>query len=78
MQVAWVAAANRASNVPVVITHDGGATTVRVDQRAPPALEGHLTAVGRFPFRGTGVVTLSNSGTDGHVAVDAVRWVPVP
>lgn len=45
---------------------------------ASPALEGHFTAVGRFPFRRTGVVSLSNTGTDGHVAVDAVRWVPVP
>ena len=78
VQVAWVADANRASNVPVVITHDGGTTTVRLDQRARPGIEGHFAAVGRFQFRRTGVVTLANTGTDGHVAVDAVRWVPVP
>jgi hypothetical protein len=75
VQVAWSPNANRATNVPVRIEHAGGSSEAKLDQRQRPEIDRHFGAVGTFEFGTTGTVTITNAGTDGHVILDAVRWV---
>jgi hypothetical protein len=77
VQVAWSRNGNRATNVPVTIEHAAGWTEVKLDQREQPSIDGVFGSVGKFRFETSGVVTISNAGTDGHVIIDAVRWLPV-
>ena len=79
VRLAYTAAANRASNVPVTILHADGEATVTVNQRtAPPAGE-RLLSLGQFRFEkdGQGYVLISNEGTDGFVIVDALQLLPL-
>lgn len=75
VQVAWSPNANRATNVPVRIGHAGGSSEVKLDQRQRPEIDRHFGPVGTYEFGTTGTVTITNAGTDGHVILDAVRWV---
>jgi hypothetical protein len=70
---------NRATNVPVTIRHAQGETKVLVNQKLKPAVDGLFHVVGTFEFAAgqDGWVEISNAGTDGHVIVDAVQWLPV-
>jgi hypothetical protein len=69
---------NRATNAPVTIHHAQGETKVLVNQRLKPS-DGPFHVVGTFEFAAgkDGWVEISNAGTDGHVIVDAVQWLPV-
>ena len=69
---------NRATNVPVTIHHAGGDTKVLVNQKLKPKGEGPFHVVGTFEFAAgkDGWVEIGNAGTDGHVIVDAVQWLP--
>jgi len=69
--------ANRASKVAVEITHAGGKETVFVDQRKTPAIDDRFHRLGRFDFTADqpAIVTISNTGADGYVVVDAVQWL---
>jgi len=69
--------ANRATNVPVTVTHAQGTTTVLVNQRTPAAIDGLFVSLGKYEFttNQTAVVGVTNENTDGHVIVDAVQWV---
>jgi len=75
VQVAWSPNANRASNVPVRIDHAAGRSEVKLDQRRRPGIDRHFGAAGVYEFGTTGIVTITNAGADGHVVIDAVRWV---
>jgi hypothetical protein len=69
---------NRATNVPVTITHSGGTSTVKVNQRkAPPASE-TFVSLGTFAFdKGTAAkVVIANDGVDGYVVIDAIVFLP--
>jgi hypothetical protein len=77
VQIAWAPNGNRATKVPVAIAHDGGTAETHVDQRRKPPIDGLFGSVGRYRFGKTGAVTISNAATDGHVVIDAVRWIPV-
>jgi len=77
VQVAWVANANRATNAPVRIEHAGGVDEVKLNQRERTEIERNFKSLGTFHFEEAGTVTISNAGTDGHVVIDAVRWVKV-
>lgn len=79
VQVAYTTHANRASNVPVTIEHAGGTAEVTLDQRRHAQAGQLFQSVGTFEFEaGDGAsVTIGNEGTDGHVIIDAVRWLPV-
>jgi len=69
--------ANRATNAPAAVRHADGETTVRVNQRQKPPLDGRSAALGVFRFEaGEATVVISNAGTDGHVIADAVQFVP--
>jgi len=77
VQIAWVPNANRATKVPVRIEHAEGVAEATLDQREKPPIDGIFGTVGKFPFGTSGSVTVTNTGTDGHVIIDAVRWVKV-
>jgi len=68
------AGSNRASNVPVTISHNGGTSTVTVNQKID---NGTWVLLGTYDFNaGTGgTVTIATTGTNGHVIADAVRFV---
>jgi hypothetical protein len=70
---------NRATNVPVTITHADGKAVVKVNQRKAPTLDGAFISLGTFRFaKGkSGAVEISNRGVDGYVIIDAVQWLPV-
>ena len=76
--IAYTVGGTRSTSTPVTITFDGDAKTVLVDQTKPPKIDGLFHSLGRFKFKAgsDGSVTISNKGTDGHVIVDAVRFVP--
>lgn len=76
----WTSGSNRASNVPVDITHAGGTTTVTVNQRNNG---GTWMLLGTFEFAAgtSGDVLIRNTGANGFVIADAVRFIelePVP
>jgi hypothetical protein len=76
--VSYTTGPTRATNVPVTISFDGGTETILVDQTKPPKVDGLFHSLGKFKFKaGTeGAVVIGNKGTEGHVIVDAVRFVP--
>jgi VCBS repeat-containing protein len=71
----WPEASLWAANVPVDVVYDGGTETVAVDQSANG---GQWNLVGSYQFApGAGSVVIRTTGTDSHVAADAVRFVQV-
>jgi hypothetical protein len=77
--LAYTSSSNRAAAVPVTILSADGEKTVDVDMRAAPPIDGRFKSLGRFAFEknGQGYVMVSNEGTTGCVAVDAVVFIPV-
>ncbi len=77
--LAYTSASNRATAVPVTILSADGEKTVTVDMRSTPPIDGRFTSLGQFSFEknGQGYVMISNEGTTGCVAVDAVVFMPV-
>lgn len=71
----WRKNANRATNVPVEITTASGKESLVVNQRE----KGGWVKVhsGSFKAGKSSSLVISNTGTDGHVIADAVRWAPV-
>ncbi len=73
--VRWTAHDNRASNVPIIINHDGGQAVFSVNQRSNGA---KWNLLGRYSFsEGSGSLLISNKNTDGYVIVDAIVVAPV-
>lgn len=68
---------NRATNVPVKVTHAMGTATIRINERKPAEVDGLFVSLGKYDFvKGQpALVEVSNDKTDGHVIVDAVQWV---
>jgi ribulose 1,5-bisphosphate synthetase/thiazole synthase len=74
VRLSWSPASNRATNVPVTISHRGGRENVRVNQQK--AGDAHsFTTVATLEFDRTAEVVITNTGADGHVVVDAVQFV---
>lgn len=79
VSIYYQAGANRATNVPVTIRHNGMDTTVTINQQLS-----HNTWVdlGSYAFSadGTEYVEVANVGTaaNTYVVIDAVRWEPAP
>jgi hypothetical protein len=79
VRMSYSAGSNRATNVPVTVSHAGGKAVVKVNQRKPGPIDGAWVSLGTFRFekgRG-GFVEVGNAGADGHVIADAVQWLPV-
>jgi hypothetical protein len=75
---AYTAHANRATNVPVTINAADGEHKIVVNQQKQPPIRGLLISLGVFEFNEgrQGYVEISNTGTRGHVIIDAVQWLP--
>ena len=78
VRLAYAHSSNRAKNVRVNILHADGEDSVFIDQTETPPVEGHFVSLGKFRFEkdGTGYVLISNEGTRGFVAVDALQFLP--
>jgi len=76
VSMTYSANGNRAKNVPVTIHSAYGDTTVVVDQQKKPSGDGVFLSLGTFWFEAgkDGYVEVSNTGTDGHVIIDAMQW----
>jgi hypothetical protein len=76
VQASHTAHDNRASNAPFTITHAGGTSVVRVDQRVAGTTEprgGSWVSLGTFSMtEGITTIGLTNDA-DGYVVADAVR-----
>jgi len=74
--LAYTAGGNRASNAAVSIESADGTKTITVNQKKGPSLNGFVD-LGQFRFTADkeAVVVVSNEAADGHVIVDAVRFV---
>lgn len=79
VRLAYTPNPNRATKVPITIRHADGETTVTVNQQKMPAIDKAFTSLGKFRFAAgqAAMVTISNSGADGYVVVDAVQFLPV-
>ncbi len=78
IRLAYTPLANRASNTPVSIRTASGATTVLVNQRKPPKIDGLLHSLGVFDLDPGTTIEISNRDTDGYVVVDALLLIPAP
>lgn len=78
VRLAYTSDPNRATSVPVTIFSADGETTVRVNMRQAPDLDGRFVSLGNYQFEanGQGFVLISNEGTDGYVSPDAVQFLP--
>lgn len=80
VRFAYTSNNNRASNVPVTVHHAGGETTVNVDEKKAPPIDGSFVSLGTFDFAAgkNAAVIVTNKETDGYVVMDAVQWLPAP
>ncbi len=68
----WVASGNRAKNTPYVVSHVGGADTIRVDQSTSGST---WQFIGRYLLDGNSQLDISDAATEGSfVVADAVRF----
>lgn len=79
LRISYSAAPNRATNVPVLVIKGDEKTVTTVNQRTAPSVDHLFERVAQVDMiKGDSVsVTVSTSGTDGHVIVDAVQLVEV-
>jgi hypothetical protein len=77
VRLAYAAYGNRATNVPVTVRHAEGETRVTVDQQQPGDVQETFVSLGTFRCGAESTVLVETDGTDGHVIVDAVQFVPV-
>ena len=68
---------NRATNVPVEITHADGTASKTVNQRRKPSIDNLFVSLGTYKFGNSARVRIGTEGTDGYVIVDAVQFLPV-
>ena len=75
VRVGYSAHPNRATNVPVRVTHADGESTVTVNQRKVASVDRLFEPIGTYRFEANREygLTISNEGTDGHVIVDAIQ-----
>ena len=76
VRLAFPAHANRAKKVPVTIVHEGGTTVKYINQRGKASKANLFVSLGTFEFGKQGAVVIRNEGTHGHVAIDAVQFLP--
>jgi hypothetical protein len=79
IRLAYTANPNRATNAKVVIVHAGGTKEVTLNQRKAPTIDKAWVSLRTYMFEKgkAGSVTVSNSGADGYVIIDAVQWLPL-
>jgi len=78
VRVAYTHNANRATAVPVAVSHMEGTFTKTINQQKAPPIDGLWISAGTFRFeKGKASVVVTNEGADGYVVIDAVQWLPV-
>jgi hypothetical protein len=79
VRLAYTANPNRATNAVVHVGHAGGYTTVKVDQKKNPPLDGLWVSLGTFDYEKgkKAALFVNNEGADGFVIIDAVQWLLV-
>jgi hypothetical protein len=77
VRLAYSAGSNRATKVPVTVFHAEGETTIQVDMKAKPPIDGRFLSLGDYRFESAGqcYVLISNEGTTGHVTADAAQFL---
>lgn len=76
LEVASVANTNRASNVPVVLKSAGTNQSFTLNQKKGSP-RGSFHNLGTHKLEGETSVVITNAKTDGHVIIDAVRFLSV-
>ena len=78
VRLAYTASGNRATNVPIEILHRDGEFSTQINQKEKPSIDGRFVSLGTFRFDPSNqwFLLVSNEGTDGHVIVDAVQFLP--
>ena len=76
VRLAYVPNGNRATNTPVTINAQEGATTVEVNQRREPSIDKTFISLGTFTLDAKSTIVVTNTDTDGYVVVDAVQLLP--
>jgi len=78
VRLSYSASSNRATNVAVTVYDAEGSHAVKVNQKLKPPIDSLLVRLGVFRFAADqpGVVSISNDGTNDHVIVDAVQFLP--
>ena len=79
VRMSYSSANTRPERVPVIVQHAEGETTIYVNEREAPPIEGLMVSLGKFRFQqgNDGSVTISNQGTTGVVTADAVQFLPL-
>ncbi|MDR3751068.1 MAG: FAD-dependent oxidoreductase [Terracidiphilus sp.] len=80
VRYAYASAPERASRVPITIVDATGQTTVRVDLRQPPPIDGLWISLGTFRFTAgkPAIVSVGVKDAGGIVVTDAVQFVKEP
>ncbi|MBW4084158.1 polysaccharide lyase family 8 super-sandwich domain-containing protein [Paenibacillus sp. S150] len=73
----WPQHENRASSIPVEITHAGGTAAAAINQTSNGGIW-NLLGTYTFNAGASGSVTIRNEGTTGYVVADAVKFVLIP
>ncbi len=68
---------SNSTRTPVTVTHAGGESVVRVDQKVAPQIYGRFHSLGNFKLNSNTEysVRIGNEDTDGQVVADAVQWI---
>jgi len=77
VRLAYVAFSNRATNVPVTVTHAAGKATVRVNQRLQPPIDGRFISLGTFALDDNSTIRVDTTATDGYVNVDGLHLLRI-
>lgn len=79
VRLAYSASSNRASQASVRVFSADGEATVRINQREVPPDDALWVSLGEYRFEkdGQAFVLVNNEGSDGHVIVDAVQFLPL-
>ncbi len=77
--LAYYGHSNRSTKTPITIQSADGEKSMKVNMRNEAPIDGRFLSLGtyRFETNGFSTVLISNKGTDGHVVVDAVIFLPV-
>ncbi len=76
VRIAYSAHKNRATRVPVAVSHVDESETRYVNQTRTPEIDNLFTSLGVFYFSDDAAVTIGNQATRGHVMIDAVQFLP--
>ena len=78
LQLAAPPNSNRATNAAVEVQHLGGVKKLQIDLKSGQEAEGVFWIdLGDYDCGNDTAITISNTGANGYVVVDGVRWLPV-